>query len=355
MMIHALLTMCLSAPAGAAPEPQAAQLPPVALKDLDLLRSWFKPMPAKDGDPICSALAADARRYFRSAGEWSQYATAELAAGTGLVRVPHPSEDSAQTAVELRGLPDDPAQLILDRPNQPRVFLYFSAQSDCDSPCKGQRLILSDQRIMRGESNAQLTTAQTPEADAWTLYRAPAGSWYAAGIVDQHLQLYAVTTPQQWRLACDMALSPYRLRNSLDPAARTALAAVDALHSAAQALGGEARADCRRGLSVQTLEQSLYRPWQWLDGKQGADYRQLLMSLEESAASGTDQRAALERYTAQIAASTDAVQRFYTRKFGWNTQVATRVAYDALTGAIGSGLAPMASRESSCVKDVAGF
>jgi hypothetical protein len=58
---------------------------------------------------------------------------------------------------------------------------------------------------------------------------------------------------------------------------------------------------------------------------------------------------AFERYNIQLSASIDAVQRFYTQKFRWNTQVATRVAYDALTGAISSGLSPIAA-DSLCAQ-----
>jgi hypothetical protein len=353
-MIPALLVGCFGTRASAAPEPKAAELPPVALKDLDLHRSWFKPMPAKDGDPICGALATDARRYFRSAGGWSQYAAADLAASTGLIRVLHPSENSTNAVTELRGLTDEPAQLVLDRPDQPRLFLYFSTGSQCDSTCTGQRLVLSDQRIVRGESNAQVTV-QTPEADAWTLYRTSSGAWYTAGIVDQHLQLYALTSPQQWRLSCDMALAPYRLRQSLDPTARTALAAIDALFSAARSLSGKAQTQCSRNFGVQTLEPSLYRPWQWLDAGPRESYRGLLTSLEAKAIASSNERAAFDRYNAQLSASIDAVQRFYVQKFGWNTQVATRVAYDALTGAISGGLSTIAAGDSHCAKDVAGF
>jgi hypothetical protein len=340
-MIPVLLAGCFGTRASAAPEPKAAELPLVTLTDLDLQRSWFKPMPAKDGDPICGALAIDARRYFRSAGAWSQYAAAELDAGTGLIRVLQPSEDSSTAVTELRGLTDEPAQLVLDRPNQPRLFLYFSTGSQCQGTCTGQRLVLADQRITRGESNAQVT-AQTPEADAWTLYRTSSGAWYTAGIVDQHLQLYALTSPQQWRLSCDMALAPYRLRQSLDPTARTALAAVDALHGAASSLGARARANCSRNFGVQILEQALYRPWQWLGDGPRESYRGLLTSLEAKAAGDANERVTFDRYNVQLSASVDAVQRFYTQKFGWNAQVATRVAYDALTGAISSGLSPIA-------------
>lgn len=211
-------------------------------------------------------------------------------------------------------------------------------------------MTLSDQRITRGAAPPALS-AQTPEAEAWTLYRAGSGAWYTAGIVDQHLQLYALTTPQQWRLSCDLALAPYRLRQSLDPAARTALSAIDALHSAARSLGAS---ECRHDFAVQTLEQTLYRPWQWLREERRAGYRVLLTSLDAWAAANADRRAAVDRYNTQLAASIDAVQRFYMQKFGWNTQVATRVAYDALTAAIDSGLDSSVA-QAQCAQEAAGF
>ena len=74
--------------------------------------------------------------------------------------------------------------------------------------------------------------SSTPVADSWTLYRAGSGTWYAAGIVADHLQLYAITPSPQWRLSCDVALAPYRLRESTDPAVQSALKAVDAFGAA---------------------------------------------------------------------------------------------------------------------------
>jgi hypothetical protein len=353
-MVPLLLTAGLDNRATAAAEPPAAALPAVALKDLDLHKGWFKPVPAKDGDPICATLATDARRYFLLAGEWSYYAAEELAAGTGLEQIAHSSEYAAHA--ELRSLPDQPGQLVLERPNQPRLFLYFHDRAQCDTSCNAQRLIVSDQRIADTQAVAPDSTAQTPDADAWTLYRASTGAWYVAGIVDQHLQLYALATPAQWRLSCDVALAPYRLRASLDPSLHTTLGAIDRLYGSMQALSSAASSDCHRNSALKkALEQTLYRPWQWLYAGAHDDYRQFLDSLEVWSANGADEHAAFERYNAELTAGVDALQRFYVMKFGWGTPVATRVAYDALTGAIRSTAGPIAAPKMQCAKEVTGF
>jgi hypothetical protein len=333
------------APASTA-EPAAA-LPPVALQDLNLHRSWFKPVPARDADPICGALASDARRYFLTAGDWPAYAAAGMAEGTGLVRIASRSGTATRVA-ELRTLSDDPQQLILERPNQARLFLYFTAPPDCESGCDQKSLTVADQLI-----TAQAATAQTPGAEAWTLYRAPSNAWYAAGIVEQHLQLYALTTPQQWRLSCDVALTPYRLRQSLDPTARAALAAVDALHASARSL--DAAVPCSRKPSVQMLEPALFRPWQWLDASRQEQRHQTQQKLTEWAEQGQQQRATLERFNTQLTSSIAAMQRFYAQKFGWTTQVATRVAFDSLSNAVLDGLGAPAPVGSGCVPEHTGF
>lgn len=344
----ALLAPALLALYGAharAAEPAAAALPPVALQDLNLHRSWFKPVPARDADPICGALASDARRYFLTAGDWSEYAAAGMAEGTGLVRIASHTGIATPVA-ELRPLPDDPQQVILERPNQARLFLHFSAAPDCGTGCDLKSLTVSDQRIA-----PQVAAVQTPGAEAWTLYRASSNAWYAAGIVDQHLHLYALTTPQQWRLSCDVALTPYRLRQSLDPAARAALSALDALHASARPL--EAAMPCSPPLAAPLLETVLFRPWQWLDAAHQEQRSQTRRRLIEWAATGEEQRAAFERFNAQLTSSIDAVQRFYTQKFGWTTQVATRIAYDSLSAAVLDAMSPPPD-ESRCLTERAG-
>jgi hypothetical protein len=187
------------------------------------------------------------------------------------------------------------------------------------------------------------------------------------GVVQAHLQAYKIRPPQSWRLSCDIALTPDRLRESTDRTVQTALKSVDALNVAIQGLSRGA-GDCgsmhtafRWRQNVEdALHQALYRPWslRWPENvRQGnvesdnsyGDYPRILKNLETWSLGGLSEHRAFAIYRQRLAETSRVLGHFYSEKFSWPPDKSEKVATEALTTSVSIGFgfymyAPFASK-----------
>jgi hypothetical protein len=358
LALHFSCSLAADRPTARADEPAAARLRPIAKNGLDLRKAWFAPTLTADTDPICASVAAQAARYFQDSGDWGQFAAGQMAQKALLepIDLPYDQHPSRDPALQL--VPDQPANhysLSVQGSSTP-LYLYFNEIPGCGGACNQQRLAISKQPVPQFDPHSQPddpAVAMTPPSSLWTLYRASSGEWYAVGIVaSQRLQMYSLAAPPRGHLACELALVPPALGDSKEPTLDVALQAIHAFKAAVDPLIGSS-GDCSsmatasrwRSRLGDSLLETLYRPWRLRrtgperrTENTHRNYVATLAQLRLWSLTGWAEHAAFQRYQEQLVLTAEALQHFYTLKFGWSESIAARMAYEALTTAVANSM-----------------
>ena len=146
--------------------------------------------------------------------------------------------------------------------------------------------------------------------------------------------LVRLTADGSWHETCRVIETPPPLDSIDNEAARAVLPAIRALDEAAFAMAGDGGcgSPAARTYRRQFLEQSLYRPWNWLGEEeiQAQLASQSMAKLELWAANGLYEHRALARYRAQRDVALDALEKFLAAQFRWPAEDVASVARTAV-------------------------
>jgi hypothetical protein len=248
---------------------------------VDLRTAWFIPSSTVSAEALCPSILSDVKTKFASADEWDSYPLGTGDGFTDLTRISGPFQTSSGKDSTVQVLADNPREFVVSSPDGTRLFAYFRNSPGCGGACATEQVEVSEQESQKrpssDRSSGDSQSAETPAAKSWTIYKAAGGEHYVIGVVDEHLQAYKVALPRKWKLSCDIALQPNRLRESVEPAMRNALKSLDALRLATGGLsrgagdcGSMHTADCWASDLGDALTQALYRPWA-LSNRDGVD------------------------------------------------------------------------------------
>ena len=295
-----------------------------------LAKAYFLPRLQTDSDPICKPLLAGARRWFMSSD----------------------AEFSPDSATGLSGIDDDPSA---GQDNKQTSYTVT------DSRGRKSHVIFNtvrgfggaDDQISVNVSDGAGTSedsVDTPNEDAWTLYRSQDGEHYLLASDAQSIQVYRIAPPSEWRVSCRIATVPADGEIVADkgPVVVAALAAVESVEKLSTGLARGA-GDCGSSgaayyfheAKAAALERSLYRPWVLRPSSEspvrGSDYSVAIEQLKEWALSGVGEYDAFLNYQTAFAAATPRVSQFFREKFGWSGDKADETARDVVGYAVTEG------------------
>lgn len=316
--------------------PAASQAPP---QPATAHSSWFAPHLVIDRDPICVRLlpvvrqkfATDAQRYVWNNGNSPKdfgplnFVPLESLPGEAVANASEFDNQYPSRYVEVRGK---------------RLYLRSLTYPGCGGGCERQSIQVADQPIpLSREARDELGVhiAATPSAIDWPLYEDDTGRHFALSDSDGVIQVFAITEPGAFRASCSISVAP-SLRESSDADVKAAVEAIDAIDRAADGIsrgagscGSLATAERLRGYRREALETALYRPWQLPVGS-------TLPALDAWKSQGILEYEAYAALNEQLRRGVAEVAQFYMRKNGWSREVAERVAADALSAGVNTGL-----------------
>ncbi|MFH0780420.1 MAG: ankyrin repeat domain-containing protein [Pseudomonadota bacterium] len=310
-----------------------------SLLEVDLTNSWFVPSLVLDADPVCGSFLAAAREEFES----TNYQYKNL---PGFKRSPGPFQnfDKSDPSIQLED--DDPHQFKI-KVDAATHYVKFVTHGGCGGACERDQLLVSDEKITGTQGKAS-----TPSAPDWHLVKKSNGAFFALGNVDDHLQLYRIVSPQDWRLSCDVALKPDKPHEIRDNEVHSALKAVLSLNNRINALSGGA-GDCGsmgtawrwKRFIEEGLIETLYRPWalaasrvnNYYSENSYGDYPRINESLKLWSLGGINQYKAYASYQTQLNETVGILAQFYSKQFGWSEKVSSETAWSATTNVISDG------------------
>jgi hypothetical protein len=309
---------------------------------------WFTPSLSVRTAPMCDVALKAARKHFMSSDPSDGPLDFD---GFTLVALPYSGETKSDPKVEIDE--QNPNHVTLKQPNGQVLHLSFLRNPGCGGACESQTLLVSGEPIddaLEYNPGNDPKLASTPPGE-WPIYKDQDGNYLAIGNVDGHLQVYALTTPEKWRLSCDVVLEPPDTHQSADVGVKNATAAIDALRAAAAELSrgagscGSSGTDWRWAqYQAHALAEALYRPWGVKLPKSTieslnsyGDWPRIVEGLKQWSLTGPVEYSAYKNFETALPLSISRIAPFYRHAFGWTAEQSKTMAEQALTSALSRG------------------
>jgi hypothetical protein len=286
----------------------------------------YAPVLAVDNDPICAEALKDIRAHFLAPKPWQTYPALNI-----LFSSLAPADDLA----EEPGTPPLNRVVVVDGK---KLFVSIKTYPGCGGACEAYGFQVSDSPIPYNGK----TMATTGSGMGWSVYKDKTGRHFTIGIEQRKkLHLYRISSDKGLELSCTAELIPNRTVLDRDDDWSAAFASTRLLKQARDRIAGGEGGMCG---SMQTrsrwssyvdeaLAEALYRPWAlvemsqaqfkainprgYLGANSGGDYTRILFNLEDWSLAGLSEYRAMSAYRDQLAATVDAVARFYRLAFHW--------------------------------------
>jgi hypothetical protein len=245
-------------------------------------------------------------------------------------------------------------------PNNSGEFIFVAADGKhfrfsvrnnggCGGGCETISAIVSDDP---SDEKSKAVSVETPPAVSWTVYRSDDAGHYLMGVVEDHLEVYRLASPKDFKLSCNVALAPQDLEKSVDPDVIKVLKAIVALNDASKNVtrpdgycGSGAFGYLDQKYLTRDLYFSLYRPWAVITAQSrrekkdiNQEYQAIVANLYKWSSNGLNEQRAFNDYKERFSLAAAALAEFYEKKFGWQSNNATVIADTALMHAISQGL-----------------
>ncbi len=243
--------------------------------------------------------------------------------------------------------PDNSLSFTFTTPDGKRALLSLERNSGCGSACDTFYAQISD-KPDNGSEKPLLP--KTPLAISWSVYKSDDGNRYLVGVVNDHLEVYRLASPKDFKLSCSVALAPQDLQKSDDQDVTETVKVLQALKVASDGMahtGGYCGSGAWGYLHKEALERTLdispYRPWELIAARDflaahGMQrYEEAAEGLRTWALGGISERRAFDEYEQRFATAATTLTKFYTKKFGWQPNEAETIANSVLKHAIGLG------------------
>jgi hypothetical protein len=302
--------------------------PQLALSEDETETKWFTPSLTIDKDDSCASVLATVRERFASRESlgFMSAPPRPYALGNLTPRQDDTHWTNAPVTIETR-----------------EFYVTAKRHPGCGGGCERYSFVASATAIddlERLRQRDEPALPETPAAMDYEVYMAGIYSLYVAQHDEGALTLHRLTARGEWDLACSIQLTP-TLDASNDESVLEVMRSIDALLDALasvrhhEAQCGSAHFHSRRTYYMtRALRETLFRPWAVMPPRRTPE---VLPQIEHWALLGEAERAAYENFGHQRDATSEAIAKFYQRKFGWKEARAREVANTALAGAIEHG------------------
>lgn len=306
--------------------------------------AWFKPQLKESNDAICDGLLADATDKFFSVMPDSEFYDFYKLKNRGVHSIQNLKLLGGQEVSELQAYGTT-------------FYLHSYRHPGCGGACEAYQSLVSPTPYSADADRSFLSkqAALAPPADSYDYliaqsetkipYLLVSGDY---GTAKHTLKTYKLSEQGQWKAACVISFKP-DLSTASQQGLRDVKAAVQQLEQAANnmRLGagycGSMHTHLRWGaLLTEKLEQTLYRPWSvksagTYHGNAFGLYEHVIENLKIWSLTGIQAAQAFDMYSKQLIDSKQEMAKFYRHSYQWSEPYASKMADEALTGAVAYG------------------
>lgn len=306
--------------------------------------AWFKPQLIENNDAICDSLLADATDKFFSEVPDSEFYSFYKLRGRGVHNIKGLKLLGGQEVSELQAYGTT-------------FYLHSYRHPGCGGACEAYQSLVSPTPFSADADRSFLSkqAALAPPADSYDYlvaqsetkipYLLVSGDY---GTAKHTLKTYRLSEQGQWKAACVISFKP-DLSAVSQQGLRDVKVAVQQLEQAANnmRLGagycGSMHTHLRWGaLLTEKLEQTLYRPWSvksagTYHGNAFGLYEHVIENLKIWSLTGIQAAQAFDMYSKQLIDSKQEMATFYRHSYQWSEPYASKMADEALTGAVAYG------------------
>ena len=338
-----LLTLLTSAPESSLAAPAGPAW--------DLQHAWFKPTLELNEDELCPSVLRDVQRHFESSAELPA-AIAKPGAFLGLEEAPWFDPDGQSIDPTVSRVGEEFGLLKVTEPNGSTYLVRFHDQFSCGGACETVWVTVREQPTGASPpAVAEPGEHKSAGGDTWRLLRSASGAHYLVGVVGSEIHVHSLPKLSRSELSCRISLAPDVLGDEADPDVKAVLPALNTLHDAVRELTrGEGNCGTMRTASrwdaeiEDAMHRALYRPWSlamvgaYPSENSYGDYSRIEEQLKLWSLGGVLEHEAFDRYTRELDRTTEALGRYYRKKFRWSAGQSRSNARAALTDAISRGM-----------------
>lgn len=315
---------------------------PALAKGVDVQTSWFKPLLTENNDPVCESLLGDVRQKFFSD---TSFFEAYGIQGHGYLQTGEILDWEIEAGLGSSEITAYGKTYYLDYLRHP----------GCGGACETNQPLVPDKPFPEQGDYAYRQTLATvaPPADSYeyTIARRIRDEVYLFVVetTGRSISIYRLAREGRWQPACRVATAPEHMTEAA-PVKNDKV--VDSLQALQQKVLGLMRGagDCGsmathwrwQGDVRSALQTVLYRPWALRERETGPDddgsYENDMSNLEQWSLLGTSEYRSFQEFKAQMAETTRQLAAFYQKANGWPQEMSTKMATDALKGAVSVGV-----------------